>query len=74
MVEQKKVGCTDLRIEFICFLSVVRSCFLETGLVGSCWSCAKTTVGIRPWALSLADTRLPVYSLGMAWIVWNEKE
>ncbi|GMP98025.1 hypothetical protein CsSME_00046066 [Camellia sinensis var. sinensis] len=35
-------------------------------------SWANTTVGIRPWSLSMVKTLWPVYSLGMAWIVWYD--
>ena len=70
VMEQKNPGSTDLRMACICFLSVVRRCFLDTDLpliltpVRCYW--ANTTAGMRPWALSLAETLLPVHSLGMA--------
>lgn len=69
VVEQKKGSSTDLRMELICFLSVDKICFLDGDLLSvflSSRSCAKTTAGIRPWDRSLAETRLPVHSLGMA--------
>lgn len=77
LVEQKKGSSTDLRMAWICFLSVVNKCFLETDrtvVVLGFSSCENTTAGIRPWARSLTETLFPVHSLGMAWIVWYRAE
>lgn len=75
LVEQKKGSSTDLRMEWICFCSVVSRCFRD----GDRWTeffsrifWLKTTAGILPWALSLLEIRLPLHSLGIAWIVWYE--
>lgn len=76
VVEQKNGSSTDLRMAWICFLSVVSKCFLDGDrLVGffsrRFW--LNTTAGILPWALSFTEILLPVHSLGMAWIVWYKK-
>lgn len=76
LVEQRNGSSTDLTMAWICFLSVVSKCFLDTGLLLGFFSrrsWVKTTAGILPWALSLTETLPPVQSLGMAWIVWYRR-
>lgn len=73
VVEQKNGRPTESIIDLICFLSAVKSCFLETPRFEASVSrsdCGKTTAGIRPIVRSRADTPRPVASRGIAWIVW----